>query len=611
MTLHFDAVINGKDILCSITSSAALPSPVFCFSLMAPPMVADGGTLIRSVGGYGEVQLPNLAPGVPHVLTLRHANTQYRPTNRAWLPLGGYLRLSDGTCRPLPVLPAGIMAQTPPPPGPFAGLRLIPQPESWAPAPGILPVPSGFGALGEPFDAVDALSRRNGIGPFLTADGPPLTIHHDLSMPPEAYRLDISPDGVTVAAAGRAGLLYGAITLLQLRITHDDALPCGLITDAPRFGWRGQHLDCARHYFQPETILRLLDMMALFKLNRFHWHFADDEAFRLEVACHPDLWRNTAFRGERAALPGVFGGGIRSGGSYGPDAVQAVIARGAALNIQILPEIEVPAHALAVNAVIPGLRDPDDTGTETSVQGYRGNTLNPAMPATWDFLTPLLAEVAAQFPIGILHLGCDELPPATWAGSPAVTALSAREGLCGRDDVQGWMMAKLGAQLAQAGIRPAAWEEAAKGANGGIGHDAILFSWTGQGAGIAAARAGHDVVMCPAQNVYLDMAHSSGADDWGATWAAFIALEDTVDWQPVPRGAEDIAARVIGVQGTFWAEFTTDDTQMEAMLAPRILGVANKAWDRRDSLDGAGLRALAGHVGRVFDRIGWARHGEA
>ena len=157
-------------------------------------------------------------------------------------------------------------------------------------------------------------------------------------------------------------------------------------------------------------------------------------------------------------------------------------------------------------------------------------------------------------------------------------------------------MARLAGHLAAKGIRAAAWEEATRGANGngamaadrpgGIGHDALIFSWTGQGAGVEAARRGHDVVMCPGQNTYLDMAHSDGADDWGANWAAFIGLEDTVDWQVVPEAAPDIADRIAGVQGCFWGEFTTEDRQMEAMLAPRLLGVACKAWEADETTDG-------------------------
>ena len=257
------------------------------------------------------------------------------------------------------------------------------------------------------------------------------------------------------------------------------------------------------------------------------------------------------------------------------------------------------------------MRDPGDNSQAYSVQGYADNSLNPAMSETWKLVEPLCLEVAAMFPFGMVHLGCDELPPAAWSASPAVAALKAEHGLESRDDVQGWMMERLAGMLERAGYRPAAWEEAAKGANGGLGHGALLFSWTGQGPGIEAARAGYDVVMCPAQNVYFDMAHTADPGDWGTAWAAIVGLEDVINWRPVPKGAEDVAERIVGVQGCFWSEFTTEDREMEPMLAPRILGMANKGWDIGDRVDGPALRALAQAYGPLFDRMGWQRHGGA
>ena len=234
-----------------------------------------------------------------------------------------------------------------------------------------------------------------------------MTLKHDATIVPEGYVLHIDATGATLSASDPSGQFYGGITLLNLIVTYAGALPCGTITDAPRFGWRGQHLDCARHFFETNTLHRLLDLMALLKLNRFHWHFADDEAFRLQVDCAPALWQKTQFRGEGLPVPGVFGGGIHAGGSYSKADVAALLAHAKALNIEVLPEIEIPAHAFAINTAIMGLRDPGDNGSEVSVQGYPINVINPALTATWDLLVPLMAEVASLFPIGILHLGCD------------------------------------------------------------------------------------------------------------------------------------------------------------------------------------------------------------
>lgn len=230
------------------------------------------------------------------------------------------------------------------------------------------------------------------------------------------------------------------------------------------------------------------------------------------------------------------------------------------------------------------------------------------MQATWDLLEPLALEVASLFPMAMLHLGGDELPPDARGGSPAVHALKAREGLQTRKDVQGWTMARMAGFLQAHGIRSAAWEEASRGSQGGIGHDALIFSWTGQGEGVKAARKGHQVVMCPAQHIYFDMAHTDSPDDWGTAWAAIVPLEEVVNWDPIPRDAPDIADRVLGIEGCFWGEFTVEDAQMEPMLAPRILGPASKAWDRKDQVDGKALRASAVHYGPLFDRMGWQRN---
>jgi hexosaminidase len=608
--MKFDVLNEGHQLRCQITSDRDLTAPTFCFSVFVPCVVVAGGHRMKSVGGYTEVTLPDLKTGQPHEIILRHEKGDFRFGNRAWLPLGPYLRTADGPV-PLPALPAGVLPGPVPTPVPLPDgvLPLVPQPDHWQPSGGHLT----FTTLADfpQARAIDALARRLGLSPLAQANGTPVRRKTDPSMERGAYTLIMATDGLTLSASDDTGVHHALITLLNLRETCGGEIPCGTITDTPRFDWRGQHLDCARHFYSIDTILRLLDLMALLKLNRFHWHFADDEAFRLEVDSYPDLWKRTAFRGEGELIPGLFGGGIRAGGSYSKADVAHVIAHAKALMIEVLPEVEVPAHAFALNQAVPGLRDPADNGAEESVQGYRANTINPSLPATWDFLAKLLPEVAALFPFGLLHLGCDEAPHGTWSGSPKVKALMAEHDLTTPDDVQGWMMAKLADDLSAQGIRTAAWEEAAKGANGGIGTGTLLFSWTGQGPGIEAARHGYDVVMCPAQNIYFDMAHTADPEDWGATWAAILPLENTVNWRVIPNGAEDIAARIKGVEGCFWGEFTTHDSEMEAMLAPRILGLACKAWERAEATDGPRLRALANAYAPVFDKIVWQRNRSA
>ncbi len=579
--MNYDCRIQDDVLICTLTPDRQLKSAVFCFSGMAPLIPVEGGTLKTSLGSYTEVALPDLNPNETHEIRINYAQG-HRPANRAWMPLGPYLRLGDQVIA-LPPTFAGRVAPELMPTPDEGRLPLVPQPEVWK-GTGTSITVDGFQYDDLVFDAVASLATRQGLA-FRGAH--PVTFTHE-DLPEDAYRLVIGAEGVAVSASSYGGYFYAGVTLMSL--LRAGPIPCGEIYDAPRFQWRGQHLDTARHYYEPTSILALLDLMAMLKLNRFHWHFADDEAFRIDLETLPELQQKTTLRGEGQFLPGLFTGAPVQGGSYTKETVRQIIAHAAALNIEILPEIEAPAHALAVAAIYPDTRDPDDTGTETSVQGYAANVLNPAMPKTWEVLEKIVAEVGALFPFKHLHLGCDELPEDTWMGSPRARALMAEHGLETTQDLQGWTMAKLAAFAVQQGLRPAAWEEAAQGNNGGIGNDAILFSWTGQGPGLDAARAGYDVVMTPAQHLYFDMAHTDDPDDWGASWAAFVDLPDTVAWDPVPDA--DLSERIIGIQGAFWSEFTTEDSQIWPMIMPRMLGLAMMAW-QNDPPQPDDVRAMA------------------
>ncbi len=580
--MQYDCRIDGELLICKLIADRDLRAPIFCFSGMAPLAPVSGGTLQRSVGSYTEVALPDLAKGTMHEVQIKYQEG-FKPANRAWMPLGPYL-LVDGEIMTLPPTPSGRVQAPKKKRGPIDSLPVVPQPAHWHPRSDVITV-DGFAFQDDALQAVEALANRQGK---IFAGSFPVTLKV-AEMPQDAYTLEITENGITLTANSYGGRFYAGVTLLSL--LQQGPLPCGKISDKPRFGWRGQHLDTARHFYQPDTIFALLDLMAMLKLNRFHWHFADDEAFRIEIDSIPRLWQETALRGQGQALPGLFNGAPVEGGTYSKQDVRDIVDHAKQLNIEVLPEIEAPAHALAITTLYPETRDPDDTGSERSVQGYARNALNPAMPKTWEILEAIVYEIGQLFPFEHIHLGCDELPKDTWMNSPKAREFMAKNGLTTTHDLQGWTIAKLASFARARGLRPAAWEEASQGCQGGIGNDAILFSWTGQGPGIEAARAGYDVVMTPAQHVYLDMAHTDDPDDWGASWAAFVDLEDTINWNPVPN--ETLAERIIGVQGAFWSEFTTADTQIWPMLMPRMLGVSAMAWQETPPTPET-LLALAG-----------------
>ncbi len=580
---------------------------VLCFSMMAPVALRSAGQVCRAVAGYTEV-----VADLTQDFTLGFKDDSFEIFNIGWLPKGAYLRLTDGTCQDVDIafeLPETESHTAKPSPD-NTGLKLVPQPVSWRPTGAFLRAPGGFlsdnNAFPEALDAAVQLADRTQLGPLLNGHIP-LMISADPAVTDEGYRLKITPAGVHIYASSTAGAFYGLVSLINLNATYQGQIPTGEIEDSPRFSWRGQQLDCARHFYQPETLLKLLDLMALLKLNRFHWHFSDDEAFRLEVTCFPEIWQKTAMRGEGCLIPGVFGGGQGpTGGSYSLAFAQSLVARAAALNIEVLPEVEIPAHAYALNQIFPALMDAGDNSLAPSVQGYIDNTMNPAEPFMWTLIEAMITEISDIFPFKHIHLGCDERPPEAWLKSPKAQAFMAAHDLKTTDDLQEWAIAKSAAFTKSRGAQPCAWEEAAQGAGGGIGHDAILFSWTGQGPGLNAARNGYKVVMSPAQHLYFDHSHSPDFCESGARWAGFLPLEKTVDWHPVPPDEPELEANIIGVEAAFWSEFTHEDSEMEAKLAPRILGLAEIAWrPASNRADAGSLKRVAQDYEAVFAQTGW------
>lgn len=600
MSNSIETTVENDRLISQITMDSDCDAPVWQFSLMAPADVLSGGTLLKRTGGFMEVALPPIAANTPHQVVLRHLGPPPKAINRAWFPTGSVIATDNSIVQLTSNTSTGAITRPWPNTAEHGGLGLIPPPTNWNVSEGRIRGPFHL-EKSHLFEGLLSLVRRLGHS-FISESGIPIVAQPDQSLPKGAYHLKIEHDRVTIRASDAIGYHYAGISLLFFSITRQD-IPCGTITDTPRFDWRGQHLDCARHFFEVDTILKLLDLMALLKMNKFHWHFSDDEAFRIALASLPEL-NSLNKRGPNEHVPAVFGGTEVTNGVYSRDDIAKIKARARSLHIDIVPEIEIPAHALGLCRAFPKTRDPNDLGTEESVQGYQNNILNPACAETWRVIEAMISDLSKLFPGSVLHLGGDELPEGAWSESPLVEQLKVEHNLTSHYDVQGWTMAKAAHLAKKNGFRPAAWEESQYGSQGGIGSDAILFSWTGQEPGKSAARMGYDVVMCPAQHTYLDMAHSTDPDDWGASWAACFDLEDTVNWTPVHPDEPSMQNRVIGVEGTFWSEFTNHDWQLEAMLAPRIFGVACMGWCEAPP-QGDALIALAKGCHPIWDALGW------
>ncbi|MET8390869.1 beta-N-acetylhexosaminidase [Streptomyces anthocyanicus] len=406
----------------------------------------------------------------------------------------------------------------------------------------------------------------------------------------EGYRLDIAPDGVRLTGGGPAGLFWGAQTLRQL--LGPDAfrraplpgrrwrLPLGRIEDAPRFGWRGLMLDVSRHFMPKDGVLRQLDLMAAHKLNVLHFHLTDDQGWRIEIKRHPKLtgtgsWRSRTKFGHRAS---PLWEDKPHGGYYTQEDIREIVAYAAARHITVVPEIDVPGHSQAAIAAYPELGNTDviDT-TALSVWDTWGVSPNVLAPTenTLRFYEGVFEEVLELFPSEFVHIGGDECPKDQWRASATAQARMAELGLADEDELQSWFIQHFDTWLAGRGRRLIGWDEILEG---GLAKGAAVSSWRGYAGGIAAARAGHDVVMCPEQQVYLNFREDGGEDE--PVPIAFVrTLEDVYRFEPVPAElTPEESGHVIGTQANLWTEVTENQERVDYQLFPRLAAFAEVAW---------------------------------
>ncbi|MGW1627308.1 beta-N-acetylhexosaminidase [Streptomyces sp. NPDC002172] len=431
----------------------------------------------------------------------------------------------------------------------------------------------------------------------------------DPRLGPEEYRLVSDPGGVLVEGGSAAGVFWGVQTLRQLlgpaayrRAAVEPerirAVPYLTIEDAPRFPWRGFMLDVARHFMPKEGVLRHLDLMASHKLNVFHFHLTDDQGWRVRIERHPRLtevgsWRARTKFGHRASprweeKP--------HGGFYTQDDIREIVAYAAERHITVVPEIDVPGHSQAAIAAYPELGNTDviDT-TALSVWDSWGISPNVLAPTdnTLRFYEGVFEEVLELFPSEFIHVGGDECLKDQWRASPAAQARIKELGLADEDALQSWFIGHFAKWLSARGRRLIGWDEILEG---GIAEGAAVSSWRGYGGGIAAARAGHDVVMCPEQYVYLDHRQADGADE-PVPIGYVRTLEDVYRFEPVPPGLDESQARrILGAQANVWTEVMEDHARVDYQAFPRLAAFAEVAWS---ALPAPGERDFADFEGRM------------
>ncbi|MEV0555381.1 beta-N-acetylhexosaminidase [Streptomyces sp. NPDC050597] len=467
--------------------------------------------------------------------------------------------------------------------------------------------------------------REGGPGPSGHAAENSVELRLDPQLPPEGYRITVRDRRALVTGGGPAGVFWGAQTLRQL-LGPDAfrraplrrtgwALPETEIQDAPRFAWRGLMLDVSRHFMPKDGVLRYLDLMAAHKLNVFHFHLTDDQGWRIEIKRYPKLtetgsWRARTKFGHRAS---PLWEDKPHGGFYTQDDIREIVAYATERHIAVVPEIDIPGHSQAAIAAYPELGNTDviDT-TSLSVWDTWGVSKNVLAPTdnVLRFYEGVFEEVLDLFPadaVGFsefIHVGGDECAKDQWEASPTAKARIVDLGLADVDELQSWFIRHFDNWLTARGRRLIGWDEILEG---GLAPGAAVSSWRGYRGGITAARAGHDVVMCPEQQVYLDHRQHAGPDE--PVPIGFVrTLEDVYRFEPVPPElTSDQARHVLGTQANLWTEVMEDRTRVDYQAFPRLAAFAEVAWSalpdpaERDFADFE--RRMTAHYGRL-DALG-------
>ncbi len=443
---------------------------------------------------------------------------------------------------------------------------------------------------------------------FLQADG----------YPAEGYQLRVEPGRIRIEFSDEAGAFYAVQTLLQMLPDAifakapvkgtDWSVPAADIDDAPRFPYRGMHLDCCLHFFDIPFLKRYIDLMALHKVNRFHWHLTEDQGWRLEIKKYPLLTEKGQWRKETVvgSLKSGIYDGKPYGGFYSQDEVRDLIEYAAERHVTIIPEIEIPGHSLAAISCYPelscGLEDHYETATRWGIfrQVYCPKE------ETFKFLEDVFDEVIDLFPSELIHIGGDECPKASWKKCPHCQALIKKLGLKDEYELQSWFIQRMEKYINSKGRQIIGWDEILEG---GLAPNAKVMSWLGEEGGIKAAQQHHEVVMAPYPKYYLDY-WQGDPDSEPLAMGGPTMLRTMYEYNPVPEVLTAEESRyIIGVEGCVWTEYMPTPARVEYMAWPRMCAIAESGWSPA-AKDWEGFtRRLETHLARL-DRleVGYCRN---
>ncbi|MEO7175907.1 MAG: family 20 glycosylhydrolase, partial [Saprospiraceae bacterium] len=412
-------------------------------------------------------------------------------------------------------------------------------------------------------------------------------------MEPEGYRLAISADKILIEASTGRGIFYALQSIRQLMppgienksngLNPPYPIQCCTIEDFPRFQYRGLHLDVSRHFFKPATVKEYIDLLALQKMNTFHWHLTDDQGWRIEIKKYPKLTtigskRKQTIIGHASAQNPKYDGEIYSG-FYTQDEIRDVIAYANSRFVTIIPEIEMPGHALAALASYPELGCSGGPYEVATTWGVFNDVFCPS-DKTFTFLEGVIDEVAALFPGPYIHIGGDECPKTSWQNSKTAQEIMKKEGLKDEHELQSYFIRRMEKYINSKGKKIIGWDEILEG---GLAPNATVMSWQGIDGGIAAAKSGHDAIMTPQSHCYFDHYQATGSDEPLAI-GGFLPLEKVYSYEPIPESlSAEEAKHILGAQGNLWSEYFPEPTQLFYMAYPRSTALAEVLWSPKSS----------------------------
>ncbi len=403
---------------------------------------------------------------------------------------------------------------------------------------------------------------------------------------PEGYVLTINQKGITIEGGSPAGVFYGIQTLRKSIVCSQ--IPAAVVTDAPRFVWRGMHLDCSRHFFSVTFVKKFIDLLALHNMNRFHWHLTDDQGWRIEIKKWPKLLSVGSQRsGTIIGTNSDIDDSIPYGGYYTQDEAREIVAYAAERHITVIPEIDMPGHMLAALASYPEL---GCTGGPYQVGHYWGvykDVLCVSNERVYQFVEDVLTEIMDIFPSEVIHIGGDETPTEKWLQCPKCQALQKQlpvpqqaaedfEPLTSKlSPLQAHFTKRVFDFLTSKGRRALGWDEILDGSP----QDAMIMSWRGTEPGAKAAETGHDVVMTPTTFCYFDYQQVEDTQFEPSRCGGFIPIEKVYSLDPAPDSLSLTAREhILGTQANLWAEYMTNEAMVEYQALPRMSALSEVQW---------------------------------